>query len=207
MKFNLKVKRSKDKDAETFDVPAVIIASDGRTTAYRVESDNSKKIRLIDEYTAVGTSGMCFIIHRLAKYFQLLVHHHDDNVDPVDQKLTLRSKADMLGHIAGQFVDSGWPMGFVLAGYEPNENRCRIFNMGSDGFAMDKGDFGGDGSGYEPVIGLLGSYAGKTYTGRQIVNVMKKVLAVALKHDPFSGGKCRGVIITPIGYKEVDLNA
>ena len=207
MKFNLKVKKSKDKDAETFEVPAVMIASDGRTTAYRVESDDSKKIRLVDEYTAIGTSGVCFLVHKLAKYLQLLVHHHDDNVDPADQRLTLRSKVDMLGHVVGQFVESVWPMGFVLVGYEPTENRCRIFSVGSDGFAIDKGNFGGNGSGYEPVIGTLESYAGKTYTGRRVINVMKKILAVALKHDPYSGGTCRGIIITPIGYKEVDLNA
>ncbi|MBI5152839.1 MAG: hypothetical protein HZA36_00015 [Parcubacteria group bacterium] len=206
MKFLLRV-REDTKEKKIFHVPAVIIASDGRTTAHRIESDVSKKIRLIDERTAIGSSGVCFLIHKIAKYLELEVRDYDDNVDPVEQRLTLRSKADKLGHIAGQFVGTDWPIGFVLVGYEEHENRCRIFTVGNDGFVIDKGDFGGEGSGYDPVIGLLKLYAGKEYTIRRVVNTMKRILKSALEEDQHSGGECRGIIITPIGYKEVSLNA
>ena len=207
MKFMLRVRQGKGDSAKVFEVPAVILASDGRITSFYIESDEGKKIRLIDERTAIGVSGVCFIIDKIAKYLQLSVRDYDDNVDPVDQRLTLRSKADMLGHTAEQFVESGWPMGFVLAGYEAHENRCRIFNVGSDGFVIDKGNSSGNGSGYEPVSGLLESYAGKTYSIRRVINVMKKVFKSAFKKDSHSGGRCRAVVISPLGCREVDLNA
>jgi|GEM_PF-3556475 len=206
MKFFLQVRDGEGEDVRTFKVPAVVIASDGRSTAYRVESDSTKKIRCVDERTAIAGSGIGYLCDQLSKYFQLSVRDFDDNIDPIDHRLTLRSKTEMLSNIVVRFTNWDDSIGFILVGYEENENRCRIFEVWQNGDVIDKGDFGGSGSGYDPVMGLLETYAGKTYTARKVVNVMRKVIKIALKHDPYSGGKCRAVIITPLGSEEVSLN-
>ncbi len=188
---------------EVAGVPAVVIAGDGRTTDSYIASDKGKKIYPIDSKTALGTAGICFIIHELAKLFKLQVQHHDDLVDRPDQELTLRGKARMLENMVRELAFYNFPIGFILAGYEESEGRCRIFDIGGDGFAIDKEDFGGTGSGYPPIQALLGEKAGKEYSQQEVVEIVSQLFNAAFSFDHRSGGRCRASIITPFGVEEV----
>lgn len=206
MKFTLRIEV---EDGEEILLPAVIIASEGQVSSWRIEGTDFEKVHRIDDQLALGCSGSCFLTKKVIDFFESILEELDDTADSFNFSLALRSKRNFLGKMMESIpVWLARNVSFLLVGYDPRENRCRIFHLnGVDrGFALEAKSYSGIGSGHEVVMGLLGQAADQVYSQDKITGVIRDILATACKHDPFSSGTMRAIIITPFKAQEVILN-
>lgn len=209
MKFTLKVEADLVEDGEEVLLPAVIIASEGQVSSWRIEGTDFEKVHQIDNSLALGCSGSCFLTKKVTDFFESILEELDDTADSFDFSLSLRSKRNILGKMMESIPF--WlarSASFLLVGYDPREKRCRIFkfNGANRGFALEAESYSGIGSGYEIVIGLLDQAADQVYSQDKATETIRNILATACRHDPFSSGTMRAIIITPFKAQEVILN-
>ncbi|MDE1970649.1 MAG: hypothetical protein KGI50_03680 [Patescibacteria group bacterium] len=213
MRFGLKVPETElnpeGKEDAMITLPAVVIASDGRTSAgHHIVEEEAKKMRMIDSTLVLGGAGLASALDRMGKIYSLSVAHYDDMADTPDQKLSLRGKVTMLQNMMRQVPFL--PIYFLLAGYEGQDNedkgRCRIFEFYPGGYIHDVGDCGGTGSGYSAIEALLAVEAGRDYTLKELYQRLARLFHMAFRFDSGSGGTCHAYIMSSLGPQEVSFH-
>ena len=187
----------------------VVVVADRQATASYIANRDVRKIAEADRHTAVAISGVAATGLELQRVLQLSFEHYEKMTDDV---LSLEGKANYLGSIIGRVNITG--PGIViplLAGYDLNHSRGRVFEYDGLGGCYEKSDFATIGSGSDFAEGPLRLGFRDDMTLDECIELGALALYEAGDNDPATGGPdfVRNlfpiiVTVTADGYSEID---
>jgi proteasome beta subunit len=190
----------------------VIMAGDRRATAGNVISKRDmRKVFPADDWSAVGISGSAGPGMELAKIMSTELEHYE-KVEGAP--LSLEGKANKLA----QLIRGNLPMamqGLVIvplfAGYDPRDQRPRIYEYDVAGARFEERRFATNGSGGRDARGSLKARYTDGLTADRAVDIAIEALWDAADEDSATGGPdpVRGIYplvaqIDAKGYRELD---
>lgn len=136
-----------------------IIAADRRTSGgLYLFSDASKKVHQLTNFSAVAFTGTVSTIQETLKSISLICRNWDNNfyeppsLDGQANLLSRMVRSDWEWVKATGWFDVGIP---VLAGYDEDQQKPRIFGFDVGGAIYESQDFFGNGCGYDYIEGTL----------------------------------------------------
>jgi proteasome beta subunit len=190
----------------------VIMAGDRRATAGNVISKRDmRKVFPADDWSAVGISGSAGPGMELAKIMSTELEHYE-KVEGAP--LSLEGKANKLG----QLIRGNLPMAMqglvvvpLFAGYDPRDQRPRIYEYDVVGGRFEERRFATSGSGGRDARGSLKARYTDGLTADRAVDIAIEALWDAADEDSATGGPdpVRGIYplvaqIDTKGYRELD---
>jgi proteasome beta subunit len=167
----------------------VVMAGDRRATAGNLISQrDAEKVFQGDEYSAVGIAGTMGIAVELVRLFQLELEHYEKIEGTV---LSLEGKANRLAHMIR--ANLGLAMqGLVavplFAGFDPGNERGRIFSYDPTGARSEEHDYYSVGSGSLFARGALKKLFRPDFTADEAVTAVVQALYDAAEDDSATGG-------------------
>jgi proteasome beta subunit len=167
----------------------VVMAGDRRATAGNMIAQRDvEKVFRSDEYTCVGYSGMAGIGAELVRLFQVELEHYEKLEG---RSLSLEGKANRLGGLVRSNL-GGAMQGLVavplLAGYDEETGRGRIFNYDVTGGRYEEQRFSGIGSGSLFARGALKKLYRDGMSSDDAVLACMQALYDAADDDSATGG-------------------
>nr|WP_281352231.1 proteasome subunit beta [Phytoactinopolyspora alkaliphila] len=167
----------------------VVMAGDRRATAGNLISQrDAEKVFQGDEYSTVGIAGTMGIAVELVRLFQLELEHYEKIEGTV---LSLEGKANRLAHMIR--ANLGLAMqGLVavplFAGFDPGNERGRIFSYDPTGARSEEHDYYSVGSGSLFARGALKKLFRRDFTSDEAVTAAIQALYDAAEDDSATGG-------------------
>jgi proteasome beta subunit len=195
----------------TFD-GGVLMAGDRRATMGNlIANRDMQKVFGADDYSAVGIAGTAGLAIELVKLFQVELEHYEKIEGAL---MSLEGKANRLATmIRGNLglAMQGLAVVPLFAGYDPDEDRGRIFSYDVTGGCYEERDFHGVGSGSLFAKGALKKLWRPGLDSTGAVRVALEALYDAADDDSATGGPDVGRRIWPViatidadGYRRVD---
>jgi proteasome beta subunit len=190
----------------------VVMAGDRRATMGNLIANREiEKVFAADEYSAVGIAGTAGIAVELVKLFQVELEHYEKIEGAL---MSLEGKANRLATmIRGNLglAMQGLAVVPLFAGYDPDENRGRIFSYDVTGGCYEERDHHGVGSGSMFARGALKKLWRPGLDANGAVRVALEALYDAADDDSATGGPDLGRRIFPVvatvdsdGFRRVD---
>jgi proteasome beta subunit len=190
----------------------VVMAGDRRATmGSLIASREIEKVFAADEYSAVGIAGTAGLAVELVKLFQVELEHYEKIEGAL---MSLEGKANRLATmIRGNLglAMQGLAVVPLFAGYDPDDNRGRIFSYDVTGGCYEERDFHGVGSGSLFAKGALKKLWRPGLDSVGAVRVALAALYDAADDDSATGGPDLGRRIWPVvatidgdGYRRVE---
>ncbi|NDL56097.1 proteasome subunit beta [Phytoactinopolyspora mesophila] len=167
----------------------VVMAGDRRATAgHLISQRDAQKVFQADEFSAVGIAGTMGIAFELVQLFQLELEHYEKIEGTV---LSLEGKSNRLAHMIR--ANLGLAMqGLVavplFAGFDPGDQRGRIFSYDPTGARSEEHDFYSVGSGSVFARGSLKKLYRSDFTAEDAVTAGVQALYDAAEDDSATGG-------------------
>lgn len=188
----------------------VVLVADRQATSSYIANRDVRKIAQADRHTAVAISGVAATGLELQKVLQLSFEHYEKMSDDV---LSLEGKANYLSSFIRRINLQG--PGIVLpllAGFDLNHNRGRVFDYDGLGGCYEKSDFATIGSGSDFAEGALRLGYRDDMTIEECIELGALALYEAGDNDPSTGGPdfVRNlfpiiVVVTAEGFSELPV--
>ncbi|MFL6101497.1 MAG: proteasome subunit beta [Actinomycetales bacterium] len=193
----------------------VVMAGDRRATMGNLIANREiEKVFAADEYSAVGIAGTAGLAVELVKLFQVELEHYEKIEGAL---MSLEGKANRLATmIRGNLglAMQGLAVVPLFAGYDPDEDRGRIFSYDVTGGCYEERDHHGVGSGSLFARGSLKKLWRPGLDAQGAVRVALEALYDAADDDSATGGPDLGRRIFPVvatvdsdGFRRVDSEA
>lgn len=190
----------------------VVMAGDRRATMGNLIANREiEKVFAADEYSAVGIAGTAGLAVELVKLFQVELEHYEKIEGTL---MSLEGKANRLATmIRGNLglAMQGLAVVPLYAGYDPDEDRGRIFSYDVTGGCYEERDHHGVGSGSLFARGALKKLWRPGLDAAGAVRVALEALYDAADDDSATGGPDLGRRIFPVvatvdsdGFRRVD---
>jgi proteasome beta subunit len=177
----------------------VVMAGDRRATMGNLIANREiEKVFAADEFSAVGIAGTAGLAVELVKFFQLELEHYEKIEGAV---MSLEGKANRLATmIRGNLglAMQGLAVVPLFAGYDPDEDRGRIFSYDVTGGCYEEHDHHGVGSGSLFARGALKKLWRPGLDAEGAVRVALEALYDAADDDSATGGPDLGRRIWPV---------
>lgn len=136
-----------------------VLAGDRRTSAgFEIISDSTQKIHQFSEFSGIGMAGRCVSSRETVEEMHHIFETFESNAGA---QLTLDGQAKVLQNFVKYFywssltLDDDQYIGSVLAGFDAEWQRPRIFSVYLDGVRSEESKFAGVGCGFLDVKQLL----------------------------------------------------
>ena len=167
----------------------VVMAGDRRATAGNMIAQRDvEKVFRSDEYTCIGYSGVAGIGAELVKLFQVELEHYEKLEG---RSLSLEGKANRLGGLVRSNLGGamqGLAVVPLLAGYDEETGRGRIFNYDVVGGRYEEQRFTGVGSGSLFARGALKKLYADGMSATDTILACMQALYDAADDDSATGG-------------------
>ena len=185
----------------------VVLVADRQATAQAIAARDMRKIAEADRFTAIAISGTAAAGMEFIRISQLSFEHYEKMMD---ETLSLEGKSNYLSALI-QDVNLGTPFTVLplVAGFDVNHSRGRVFEYDGAGGCYEKDDFGviGSGTPFAESALRLGYREGLTLT--ECIELGALAIYEAGDNDPFTGGPdfVRGIFpivvtVTANGFTE-----
>lgn len=138
----------------------VIIAGDRRMSSdfYEIASDSATKIKQLTKHSAMACAGLCSVVKYLEENMEnacnRLLETYGINISPDGQANYMERLLE--GWFSWILFTGYWFVGLpILAAYDTDQNKGRIFSFYEDGFSFEPKVVAGTGCGFGDVRGLL----------------------------------------------------
>jgi proteasome beta subunit len=186
----------------------VVVVADRQATGQAIAARDMRKIAEADRYTAIAISGTAAAGMEFIRISQLSFEHYEKMMD---ETLSLEGKSNYLSSLI-QDVNLGTPFTVLplVAGYDINHNKGRVFEYDGAGGCYEKDDFGviGSGTPFAESALRLGYRDGMSLS--DCVELGALAIYEAGDNDPYTGGPdfVRGIFpivvtVTANGFVEL----
>lgn len=162
----------------------VILAADKRATAgHQIADPNAKKVHQIADHIALTIAGTVSDAQMLIKIIRANFSYFENDRF---RKITVKEASSFVGNMVYNHIRS-MPSGvvhFVIGGYD---SEPRLFDVFPDGSLTEHDTYISSGSGSVFAYGVLESLYDKSMNSDDAIEVVKKALKTAMKHDSASG--------------------
>ena len=177
----------------------VVMAGDRRATAGNLIAQRDlEKVHEADEYAAVAFAGAVGPALRLVRAFQLELEHFE-KIEGVP--MSLPAKANQLDAIIRSNLElamQGMAVAPLLAGYDLDAGRGRIFRVEVTGGVFEEHDYAGVGSGSPFAVSALKKLHRDGLTEAEAARICVEALYDAADDDTATGGPDLTRAIFPI---------
>ncbi|MBW4720445.1 proteasome subunit beta [Saccharothrix obliqua] len=189
----------------------VVMAADRRATSGNVIAQRDlRKLEPADGHSCVAFAGTVGFGLEMVRLFRLELRHYE-KIEGVG--LSFPAKVNRLSAMVRDSLErvmAGMAAVPLLAGWDEDERRGRIFTFDVSGAAAEERDFGGAGSGWHFAKGALKKLHRPDLERDEAVGVAVRALFDAADDDSATGGPdvARGIhptvaVLTAGGYAEV----
>lgn len=187
----------------------VVLVADRQATAAAIAARDMRKIAEADRHTAIAISGTAAAGMEFIRISQLSFEHYEKMMD---ETLSLEGKSNYLSSLIQQ-VNMSTPFTVLplVAGYDVNHNRGRVFEYDVAGGCYEKDDFGVIGSGTPFAESALRLGYRDNMTLDECIELGALAIYEAGDNDPYTGGPdfVRDIFpiivtVTANGFVEVD---
>ncbi|GAA1287065.1 proteasome subunit beta [Saccharothrix xinjiangensis] len=176
----------------------VVMAGDRRaTTGHLIAQRNLRKLEPADSHSCIAFAGTVGHGLDLVRLFQLELRHYE-KIEGVE--LSFPAKVNRLSTMVRGNLDKamqGMAAVPLFAGWDPAEERGRIFTFDISGAPAEEDDFGGTGSGWYFAKGSLKKLHRQDMTRDEAVGAALRALFDAADDDAATGGPDLGRHIYP----------
>lgn len=137
----------------------IILGGDRRIAAgYDIMSDLKQKLYQLSSFSGIGLSGRCSSIQKVSEEARLICSSFEQNYN---NELSIDGQAKILQHLVKYYWHISLLSGdeqymeIVLAGYDDEFKKPRIFKIEIDGFSYEEEKFAGAGCGFSHVREML----------------------------------------------------
>ncbi|WP_340375322.1 proteasome subunit beta [Streptomyces sp. SS7] len=177
----------------------VLIAGDRRATmGHMISQRDLEKVHPADDHTALAFAGSVGLALDLVKLYQVELTHFE-KIEGIP--MTLNAKATRLGHLVRQNLGQamqGLAVVPLLAGYDPETGKGRVFGYDITGGRFEREDFHAEGSGSVFARGALKKLYRPGMSRRDAALTALQSLYDAADDDSATGGPDLSRRIYPI---------
>ncbi|KUO12360.1 proteasome subunit beta [Streptomyces sp. DSM 15324] len=177
----------------------VLIAGDRRATmGHMISQRDLEKVHPADDHTALAFAGSVGLALDLVKLYQVELTHFE-KIEGIP--MTLNAKATRLGHLVRQNLGQamqGLAVVPLLAGYDPETGKGRVFGYDITGGRFEREDFHAEGSGSVFARGALKKLYRPEMSRRDAALTALQSLYDAADDDSATGGPDLSRRIYPI---------
>lgn len=187
----------------------VVLVADRQATASAIAARDMRKIAEADRHTAIAISGTAAAGMEFIRISQLSFEHYEKMMD---ETLSLGGKSNYLSALIQQ-VNLSTPFTVLplVAGFDVNHNRGRVFEYDAAGGCYEKDDFGVIGSGTPFAESALRLGYRDNMSLSECITLGALAIYEAGDNDPYTGGPdfVRGIFpiivtVTANGFSEID---
>jgi proteasome beta subunit len=167
----------------------VVVAGDRRATAGNlIAARDLEKVHPADDHTAVAFAGAVGPALRLVRLFQIELEHFE-KIEGVPMSFSAKARQlDAIVRTNLELAMQGMAVAPLLAGYDLDAGRGRVFRVEPTGGAFEEHDYAGIGSGSPFAVSALKKLHRPDLTEAEAARVCVEALYDAADDDTATGG-------------------